>query len=84
MTDAGLKLRDSEALAPPLPLFGPLGRRCLGLDADCVCVAEGAEASACMIAMFEVVVRRSSGRGIVALAPFVVRRRCAVEEQIKE
>jgi hypothetical protein len=47
-------------------------------------VAEGAEASACMIAMFEVVVRRSSGRRIVALAPFVVRRRYAVEEQIKE
>jgi copper oxidase (laccase) domain-containing protein len=46
-------------------------------------VAEGAEASACMIAMFDVV-RFSSVRIIVVLSPFIVKRCYAVEEQIKE
>ena len=82
-TDAGLKLRGSEAFAPPLPLLGPLGRRCLGLDPDCVCAAGCADASACMVAVFEVV-KLSSVSRIVVLASLVVRRRYAVEEQIKE
>jgi hypothetical protein len=46
-------------------------------------VAEGAEASACIIAIFDVV-GSSSVRGIVVLSPFVVRKRFAVEEQIKD
>ena len=75
-------MRDSEAFAPPLPLFGPLERRCLGLDADCVCEADGAEASACMIAVFDVLTL-SSVRRIVVLDLYVVRR-YAVEEQIKD
>lgn len=71
-TDAGLKFKDSEAVAPPLPRFEPLGRRGLDRGVDCVCEAGCAEASACMIAMFGAVKSKSVSSAVV-LASFCER-----------